>query len=406
MATFRDATVDGLSKLIVLWNHGDAFRKPKEKDKPGQPCDGGCFWMAGNLFHTVVEGMVKVGLQHDTYNIGKEALEYFDECIPKTAKPREWRDKCGFWVDDYGWWGIAFMQAYSASDTLNYDPSMKQKFALYAQDCWEALNACWNTTPISWKKNGTQYTITGGIPNTSNGSPMLAGRNCVTNECYWRLSSILGQTFGDDYLDSKANANDFFLQAKAQSILFDPSLLVYERFFGLPKTEHADWTWLGDQGLFAICCYFNKQGTPGVFDQAQAINIIDHVQTNKKKKTASGVLHEELAPYSQYQLDYGCGKGTFMRNLAIINDARHRGSPSEAPYDSYIKLNAMAVWKNRQPDGIFPYYWDAESPEPDPTSWEYRQDTANAVLHAAGLSALNASLPWLEDQPIDKVGGG
>ncbi|MDZ8264658.1 hypothetical protein [Nostoc sp. ChiQUE01b] len=385
MATFKEATVQGLDTLVYLWNHGNTFTN----------CSGGgCFWMAGNFFHTAVKSMLKTGLQ-DTYGIGKEALAYFDGFIKDTANPRNWRQEYGFWVDDYGWWGTAFIYAYFASDKLGYDPSMKEKFALNAKNCWEALNACWDNSPIYWQKDGKNYTITGGIPNTLDAAP-LAGRNCVTNECYWRLSTILGNTFGQHYLDPNANANNFFLEAKTQSILFDSSGLVYERFLGLPNTDYPTWTWLGDQGLFAISCYFNSQGMPGVFDQAQAKSIINAVQTNKK--TASGVLHEDLAPYSEYQLDYACGKGTFMRNLAYVNDNIHNAFPSSA-YDSYIKLNAIAVWRNQQSGGIFPYYWDAESTEP--TSWGYSQATANAVLHAAGLSAINAALPWIQDQPID-----
>ena len=73
MATFKDATVEGLNTLVGLWNHGNAFRKCGTH--------GGCFWMAGNLFHTAVESMRRTKLQKDTYGIGKEALAYFDESI-------------------------------------------------------------------------------------------------------------------------------------------------------------------------------------------------------------------------------------------------------------------------------------------------------------------------------------
>lgn len=388
MATFLDATNNGLKTLVGLWNGGGAFGDCGDH--------GGCFWMAANFFHTAIDSMVKVGLERDPYNIAAEALTLFEKYIPDTTNPRGWRGKYGFWVDDYGWWGIAFMRAYSASDALHYDPTTKGKFASYAKNCWEALNACWDSDQIKWQKDGRDYIITGGIPNTLQSELPLAGRNCVTNECYWRLSTTLGQNFGSHYLDCNANANDFFLQARSQSILFDSSLLVYERFLGLPGTKHPQWTWLGDQGLFAMCCYINGQGKPGIFDGAQAESIIKAVQ--KQKRTATGVLHEELSQYTQYQLDYACGKGTFMRNLASINDDIHNGSTG-SNYDSYIGLNATHVWKNRQSGDMFPYYWDAESPEP--TSWGYRQDTANAVLHAAGLSALNAALPWLQNQPID-----
>jgi hypothetical protein len=104
---------------------------------------------------------------------------------------------------------------------------------------------------------------------------------------------------------------------------------VYERFLGFPNTDHQEWTWVGDQGLFAVSCYFNRQGTSGVFDWKQATGSVKAVQTNKK--TASGVLREDLAPYSEYTLDYACGKGTFMRCLAYINDDLHQALRSTIP---------------------------------------------------------------------------
>lgn len=395
MTTFQEATVQGLDTLVRLWRHSDAFRN----------CTGGgCFWMAGNFLHTAVESLYRAGLK-DTYDIGNDALCFFNGYIKDTVHPRNWRQEYGYWVDDYGWWGIAFITAYRFSDKLGYDSSMQAKFAKNAQNCWEALNACWDDSKIEWEYDHKSYSITGGIPNTTGGG-LLSGRNCVTNECYWRLSAMLGDTFGQHYLDPNANANNFFLEAKDQGILFDGSGLVYERFLGMPNSDHADWTWVGDQGLFAISCYFNNQGTPGVFDKAQAQGTIKAVQQNKM--TASGVLHEDLAPYSQFELDYACGKGTFMRYLAYINDDLHNPFPQQPLYNPYIELNAKALWKNRQPYKIgkdtvmvFPYYWDAESPEPEPTSWGYREDTARAVLHAAGLSAIIAGLPYFKEEPID-----
>jgi hypothetical protein len=388
MTTFKEATLDGLDTLVGLWDDGNAFRNCGDH--------GGCFWMAGNLFHTAVESMYRVQFQKDPFGIGDSAQKYFAECVPDTGDPREWHNKYGFWVDDYGWWGLGFFRAYVAADQLHYDPSLKAMFARNAKNCWEALNACWNNKdPITWRKDGKDYKITGGIPNTSKGGT-LAGRNCVTNECYWYLSSYLGGAFGSHYLDPNANAYNFFLQAKDQNILFDSLKLVYERFFGLPNTDDPNWTWVGDQGLFAGCSYSNRQGPAGVFDWYQ---VIEAVKNNRK--TANGVLHEDLAPYTDYKLDYSCGKGTFMRYLAYINDSQHHDFPG-SHYDSYISLNAKAVWKNRQL-GIFRYYWDAELSEPDLETWAgYRQNTVSAVLHAAGLSALNAALPWLEDQPIDQ----
>src|SRR6516225_9957880 len=133
------------------------------------------------------------------------------------------------------------------------------------------LNACWDPSEISWTYSvgplhvAVQHTITGGIPNISDDTQKnseLAGRNCVTNEVFWRLSTNLYNAAGphSHYLNADANVNKLFGQAKNQNILFDDNGLVFERFYGLPKSSQPTWTWLGDQGLFLSCCYFNKFG--------------------------------------------------------------------------------------------------------------------------------------------------
>jgi hypothetical protein len=257
MTTFKEAAVQGLATLVGLWNGGKTFLLPG---------GGGRFWMAGNFFHTAVDCMV-ITQQKDTFGclsgttLGQEAIKFFTEAM--TVPPAKWGEKdnpLGYWVDDYGWWGLAFLRAYQNADFLGYT-SFKEDLATNAKNCWTALNACWNNTEVTWvDSNNKEHTITGGIPNTWDDSIKLAGRNCVTNECYWLLSIFLTSTFsadGNNYLDP--NANNFFAQGTNPNILFNRNGLVLERFFGMrssnqrlswPNTDNPNWTWLGDQGLF------------------------------------------------------------------------------------------------------------------------------------------------------------
>jgi hypothetical protein len=380
MTTCREATLDGLGTLAKLWNHGETF-----------DCGGGCFWMAGNAFHTAVDCLRRLNI-NDPYGFGQEAIAYFEKKVPDQNDPEKWRTQYGYWVDDYGWWGIAFITAYDCADAVGYGP-LKQTLGRYAVNCWTALQASWADAPLSWKIKDKEFKITGGIPNTSEDLP-LAGRNCVTNECFWLLSSLLSKTFGGRYLDPATNESTFFAQARDQFILYDSKNLVWQRFLGLPPSPEPNWAWLGDQGLFSACCSFNAENPNNGFDGSTGEALIKAVLNSS---LIDGVLHEDLAPASQYRLDYACGKGTFMRNVAKINDDYHRAFPS-GPYDAVLLRNAQSIWANQLPGGLFPYYWAKESQEPG--NWGYSKQVSDAVLHAAGLSAVAGTVPWQSNEVI------
>jgi hypothetical protein len=406
MTTFHDAAVGALKTFYndrwKLKNGNNTFSLP----------GGGCFWMAGNAFHTAVECMVNT--QQTDFGLAQEAVAFFDAHTTPPNHPPWWAKahngqppEFGYWVDDYGWWGNAFIYSYLHADALGYNADFKNVLLLYATNCWQALHACWDPTPIPvTTKDGMPANITGGIPNTS-GNGLLAGRNCVTNECFWRLSTYLYKAYGPDgqnYLDPNTNVNNFFAQAKDYGILFYSSNgLVLERFFGLPNTDHPTWTWLGDQGLFLACCYFNlypNGPTQPWSDPTELFNNVIKANTTPDQT----VLHEGLAPWSgsppgspDFRLDYACGKGTFMRNLMYLTSDYHdKNFGNQSPYDDFIRTNAIAVWKYLQNGGLCPFYWSNDGTEP--ASWGYDQEVANAVLYAAGLSAINAAqVNWAND---------
>lgn len=387
MTTFTRAAMISLDNMKTVWKSGDAFRHS----------NGGCFWMAGNFFQTALEAMFNVGVK-DSYGFGLDALKFFDEKKPKDSDPRKWPFTSGIWVDDYGWWGIALIHAYRFADRLGYDAGTKQIFGDRAKDCWEAMNAFWQTSAVTWETpDKKSHSITGGVPNTLNGGT-LAGRNCVTNEVYWALSNLLTVEFGNHYSDPKALASDFFKQGFDQGILQKSNNLVYERFYYMPGSTQHDWTWLGDQGLFAYSAYNNKTGNQQIFGSKIAELILKSVIQNSK--TANGVLHEDLAPWPEYIMDYACGKGTFVRYLGAINSAESQYGNAE--YNAFLANSARAVWKNRnQKTGLFGFYWDNEQTPPD--NWGYPQDTADAILQAAGLSVIVAALLGSANQPIDQA---
>ncbi|HEY9760678.1 MAG TPA: hypothetical protein V6C97_36300 [Oculatellaceae cyanobacterium] len=374
MTTYLEAAIDSFALLYERWNHGKDF-------------DGYTFWFAGNILHGAVDYFaVKQDLGVPDYKVAEtfvlEALNAFDRIV-KEPDPLRWADT-GFWLDDFGWWGVAFARAFIR---LNLDDDLKDRVKKYAKNCWICNHNGWDDSNV-----GPNIPIPGGIPNTKK-DEILAGKNCVTNSLFWLLSLMLHSADKDPnapkYLDPKTNSSVWYQQAISQRLLFSDENLVRERFRDAPN--YVDWPWLGDQGLFLQCC--NLEGPDSHLPSAQ--QLANAVQAHRVLQ--SGVLSEGLFPIPKdgpnktvYWLAYATGKGIFMRNLQILNSSL--APPGMTPYAGWIRANATAVWNNRLENNMFRFYWDKELPEPDPSDWRYKPDSIPPlVLHASGMSALTAA---------------
>jgi hypothetical protein len=128
-----------------------------------------------------------------------------------------------------------------------------------------------------------------------------------------------------------------------------------------------------------------------------AYNVAAAVKQNMTLKNM--VLHEDLFKLTEFQLDYAGGKGVFIRNLKVLNEQGHQDKGDT--FDPYIKASAASVWNHRLQNNKFRYFWNAEGQEP--TDWGYNVSVSDAVVHASGLSALTASLPWFANEEIAPI---
>lgn len=407
MTTCQTAALESLQVLAGLWNGAVPFG--------GSDCGGGCFWMAGNAFHSAIKCLVGLGIP-DTYSFGLTAQAFFSGIVKAQPNPADWGNQdtnpsnpnhgLGYWVDDYAWWGLAFADAFENADLLGYNSEFKTTLGQFAKNCWIAMNARWDCGAVpSYPSIPTVYPVVpifGGIPNTTS-AQQLAGKNCVTNASFWRLSQRLYKLF-DDMTYIFPNEQAFFVQAINQYLLYQSApgpdmALVLQCFAGMQQSN-PNWVWLGDQGLLSACLFFEQYP---VYLGSKPPYVVNLVLSQKIKNNQ---LYEDLAPpeVSNYWLDYACGKGTFMRYLAEVNNSIHNNSVPPwwwggGVYDTQILNIAKGLWANRQAKGLFPFYWDI-SDQPS-ISWGYSTEVSNIVLHASGLSAISATLPWQKDTSID-----
>ncbi|HEY9681035.1 MAG TPA: glycoside hydrolase family 76 protein [Oculatellaceae cyanobacterium] len=375
MTTYLKAAIESFALLFEHWNHGKDF-------------DGNTFWFAGNILHGAVDyfGVMQdsgVPDNTDAEIFVLDALKVFDSIINE-PDPLRWA-ATGFWLDDFGWWGVAFARALMR---LQLNDSLKERVKKYADNCWICMHNGWDDSLV-----GPDVPIRGGVPNTTNDA-VLAGKNCVTNSLFWLLSLMLHNLEKNSkYIDPKTNSDEWYQQAINLRLLFSDENLVRERFKGAPN--FVDWPWLGDQGLFLQCCKTIEVTDP---KRKFAVGLADAVAAYRVRP--SGVISEGLFPIpknqSTYWLAYATGKGIFMRNLQLLNSSL--GIPG--PYADWIKTNATAVWTNRLKNNMFPFYWDKELPEPASADWGYKDSIAPLVLHASGMSALTAAASLFPNEEI------
>lgn len=390
MTTCKEAVVSTLGSLAKVFDRTRPFRDAS---------NGGRFWMAGNTFLVALDAMYAASVRDD-YGFAVEALSFFKDNLKDTA-PSGWRQDNDWWTDDYGWWGLAFAAAYTYGDVLGYSPDQKATFRQNALNCYTAMFSVWKKTTLNWSDGGNSYSITGGIANTDS-DERLAGRNTVTNAIFWQVAQKLVAAGESDCAAGVSKAWDFFHQGYEQKLLFNEENLIWQRFFKMPceggKNDEwqPNWAWLGDQGLLMSCFYATAGDGP--FTPPMAIFVANTVKA--KRVVGGDILHEDLTPVPNYWMDYAAGKGTFMRNLGQVNNLLHGSGSTVADYDQWIKDNASVLWKNRDANGLFPYFWNKEQGEPSLADWGYPQGVVDCVLTAAGLSALTATLPLMADQEI------
>lgn len=374
MATFKSATVLPFNTLVMLYKKEGIFE--------------GNFWFAGNALHTVVDHFL-VTNQKDTDGFLKTAHKIYTNLSAKG----------GWWVDDYSWWGNAFMLAINNRSQLGYgdttNDSFFQELLTDAQTCWSKINAHWRNTAYNATENdnsaGNSSTITGGTYNNQpdGDDPPMSGRNSVTNEGFWMLSSSLNQYFNNKdsrYSDKAAAEQQWFKEwLGIPGGILNSDGFVLERPLG-NATDPA-WYWTGDQGLFMNACQ----------DHIRATQIAKLVI--QKRVDGDGVLHEYLGFMNaerlrQFEGDYATGKGIFMRNLAILNV----NTPGQ-PYTNFIKKNAAALIRNLGVGSQFSYNWNFDRyPDYEGRYLSSKGDPLDKlIMQACGIDALSAAIRFSSD---------
>ena len=347
------------------------------------------------------------------------------------------------WADDYGWWGIAATSAY------NYCTASKNKKISQMADTFKTIAEEAYTIMV---KKGYVLSAADGCRNSGFATDKKGAKNTVTNSNLFLISIRLYQITKDQQYLKMAYAQYSWFHKYISATVNDdgsngayPYLqkttkdtgLITERPFPTatynakkhPLWEKG-WAWTGDQGLF-LACLTSVSDLADDFETASQDNSTDNPFSGFDKtsfnKTVNNylttlvngiktllfdsdkIMHEP--PFSSsfgasYGSDYAGGKGVLMRFLAT-------SSQSIVDFSDYINASANAAWGSRNTNtNAIPAIWNTSNQATFNSTfaktWGYPSaneassntiwggysgyDISTAVLQAAGLDALGASI--------------
>jgi predicted alpha-1,6-mannanase (GH76 family) len=212
--------------------------------------------------------------------------------------------------DDEGWWALAWIQA--------YDATQQPQYLQMAETIFTDMTTGWDSTcggGLWWTKDRTY-------------------KNAIPNELFLSVAAHLAnRTQGKpraSYLDWATREWTWF----AHSGMFNKDDLVNDGLTSSCQNNGRN-PWSYNQGvvLGGLVELSRASGNPSAIATA---NAIAHAAISKLED-ANGVLHDPGEPHCSG--DTVQFKGIFIRNLVTLD----RASPHEE-YDHFVATNAAAVW--------------------------------------------------------------
>jgi len=273
----------------------------------------------------------------------------FYDIIPKVYAVHKDFNIEGF--DDEGWWGLAWIEAYKATQDKTYLSISERIFA--------DLVTAWDNTcggGVWWDRKRTY-------------------KNSVTNELFFAVAAGLYiQTKNQTYLDWAEKEWKWFSGIG----LINQNHLINDGLSTSTCTNNRQTLWTYNQGvvLGGLVDLFRATGQQSFLTSAGLIANATFLPSNNLA-TKDQILQETCEPSKSCDGDQFTFKGIFMRNLGYLYDA------TKSPvYADIINKNADSIWNNarRTSDNSLGLYWSGPF------------DAHDAQRQSSALEALNAAL--------------
>ncbi|MGQ4516947.1 glycoside hydrolase family 76 protein [Streptomyces sp. DW26H14] len=255
-------------------------------------------------------------------------------------------------MDDTGWWGMAWVDAYDATGDSRYLDTARADA--------DHMNAYWETG-----------TCGGGVWWSSDSDKHY--KNSITNELYLELNAALhNRISGDTTYLGRANAEWSWLKGSG---LLDRSDHLIQDGLDSSTCKPTGQTYTYNQGVILGGLSELHQATndSGLLDEAKTLA---NASTTSSTLNPSGVL-SDIGEANSCSSDGAAFKGPYVRGLAALNSAL-----SDHPYSAYLDHQADVAHANDR-NGLDQYGPHWNGPFSLPTPGHNCQQVALSLLNAA-----------------------
>ncbi|WP_435126653.1 MULTISPECIES: glycoside hydrolase family 76 protein [Streptomycetaceae] len=215
------------------------------------------------------------------------------------------------YLDDTGWWGLAWVDAYDLTGDSRYLATARTD-ADHMHDYWTSTCG-----------GGVQWETT------------ASGKNAITNELYLQLNAALhNRISGDTTYVQRAKDEWSWFQGSG---LINSGHTVNDGLNG-SCANNGDTTWTYNQGVIlgGLTELYKATGDSAVLDSARTLA---DASTSSSYLNPGGTLHEPYEPDGTGCTSNGDSfKGEYARGLGLLNKQL-----ADHPYSSYLKAQAATL---------------------------------------------------------------
>jgi predicted alpha-1,6-mannanase (GH76 family) len=300
------------------------------------------WWNAANILTGLMDLDLK---QHSRQYVGVAANTWAQGIDQQEG------DFTNEYLDDTGWWGLAWLRAYELTGERRY----LETAIADAEHMWDYHDdTCGGGI---WWNYDKRY------------------KNSITNELFIKLAAQLHNTIPGDTVWG-TRARDTWHWFRDSGLINDDYSISDGLNYDTCANDGTTLVFSYNQGvILGGLVELDKAGEPGALEMANRI-----ATSTIKSPTLSpgGILHDPGEPESSGGADGPTFKGVFTRNLAEL-DRRVRGRPL---YRDYLQRQARSIiGHNRNAAGQYGYHWAGPF------------DTADAARQGSALDALVAADP-------------